>query len=451
VPPRRTLDPNRLNKNIPLAMVFQAPTAAPAPAGSPPIDVASVVPPPTPRTNKGGRPPLPVGTHGIIRTYPNGKGGWRAQTTYRDIDGRTRYVERHAGTKTKATNKLREALKNRKVVAGHLAEITPDTKLLHLAEVWYQWIVGEGKAYRTLTSYRSRIDNQIIPGVGELRIREATVQLLDQFVTRVKDRHGKTSAKVTRTCLSGMLGLAARYGAIDFNPVRDVATIAIEAAEVRALTLDEAVDLRARIHADPRAEARDIIDLTDAMLATGERLGETTALLWDCLDLDGDTLTGTAEIKGTVIRIKGVGLVIESPKSKAGYRTHELPAWAVQMFLRRKAERNPDPTDPVFPNIETGMGLRDPSNTSDHLRDAFDDAGYTWVTSHIYRKTVATLMDEAGLPASEIADQLGQADITTTQRHYLGRKKVTRAAARVLDAIQPRDDRHGPDEADSAS
>jgi hypothetical protein len=31
-------------------------------------------------------------------------------------------------------------------------------------------------------------------------------------------------------------------------------------------------------------------------------------------------------------------------------------------------------------------GLRDRSNTSDHLRDAC----HTWVTSHVYRKTVAT-------------------------------------------------------------
>jgi hypothetical protein len=90
-------------------------------------------------------------------------------------------------------------------------------------------------------------------------------------------------------------------------------------------------------------------------------------------------------------------------------------------------------------NIETGIGLRDPSNTSDHLRDAFDDAGYEWVTSHVYRKTVATLMDEAGLSARQVADQLGQADITTTQRHYLGRTKIARNAARVLDAIEPRD------------
>jgi hypothetical protein len=39
---------------------------------------------------------------------------------------------------------------------------------------------------------------------------------------------------------------------------------------------------------------------------------------------------------------------------------------------------------------------------------AFDAAGYEWVTSHIAgRKTVATLMDKAGLSARQAADQLG--------------------------------------------
>jgi integrase len=90
-------------------------------------------------------------------------------------------------------------------------------------------------------------------------------------------------------------------------------------------------------------------------------------------------------------------------------------------------------------------GLRTQSpNRPRHIgdtRDAFDDAGYERVTSHVYRKTVATLMDEAGRSARQVADQLGQADITTTQRHYLGRTKITRDAARVLDAIQPRNHR----------
>src|SRR5262249_17236596 len=154
----------------------------------------------------------------------------------------------------------------------------------------------------------------------------------------------------------------------------------IQNTPARALTLDEAIDLRTKLHADPRAEARDLIDFTDTMLATGQRIGETLAILWNCLDLDHETLTGTVEIRGTAIRIKRVGLVIEPPKTPAGYRTVELPTWAIAALLARKTERDPDPTDPVFPNLETGNGLRDPSNIEKHLRDAFDDAGYEWVT-----------------------------------------------------------------------
>jgi hypothetical protein len=80
--------PNRLNKNIPLAMVFQAPTAAPPPTPAPapttddtPMAPAQVVPPPAPRTGKGGRPALPVGIHGIVRTY------WVTSQAYAVLDG----------------------------------------------------------------------------------------------------------------------------------------------------------------------------------------------------------------------------------------------------------------------------------------------------------------------------------------------------------------------------
>src|SRR5690348_16283750 len=40
------------------------------------------------------------------------------------------------------------------------------------------------------------------------------------------------------------------------------------------------------------------------------------------------------------------------------------------------------------------------------------------VTSHTFRRTVATLMDEAGLSARAAADQLGHAKVSMTQDHY---------------------------------
>jgi integrase len=78
-------------------------------------------------------------------------------------------------------------------------------------------------------------------------------------------------------------------------------------------------------------------------------------------------------------------------------------------------------------------GLRDPSNTQADLRTVFADTGYPWVTSHVYRKTVATLMDTSGLTPRQAADQLGHAKVSMTQDNYFGWKVAKTGAARLLE------------------
>jgi len=60
---------------------------------------------------------------------------------------------------------------------------------------------------------------------------------------------------------------------------------------------------------------------------------------------------------------------------------------------------------PVFP--DTAGGFRDPSNTRRALSEARGADALAWVTSHSVRKTAATILDEAGLSARAVADQLG--------------------------------------------
>ena len=147
----------------------------------------------------------------------------------------------------------------------------------------------------------------------------------------------------------------------------------------------------------------------------------------EALDLDA----GTVEVRGTVVRIAGKGLVIKPwPKGKR-YRTLELPTWMVDRLRTR-----PRPTNRWGAVFTAPLGgLRDPSNTQADLRMIFDEAGYEWVTSHVYRKTVATLMDEAGLTARQAADQLGHAKVSMTQDRYFGRGVVRTGAAGVLEVF----------------
>lgn len=111
-----------------------------------------------------------------------------------------------------------------------------------------------------------------------------------------------------------------------------------------------------------------------------------------------------------MMRIRGEGLVIRrADSSKIKTRTLVLPSWGTGM-LRRRFNDTPDPQGPVFCAVKGG--LRDPSNTEHHLKDAFETAGLAGLTSHVLRKTVATLIKDAGLPSRHPANQLGHAKVS---------------------------------------
>lgn len=92
-----------------------------------------------------------------------------------------------------------------------------------------------------------------------------------------------------------------------------------------------------------------------------------------------------------------------------------------------------DVRDAVFP-AATG-NWRDPSAVSKQWRRVRDKLKFDWVTSHTFRKTMATLIDAQGLSARVGADQLGHAQVSMTQDVYMGRKAVHTEVADVLNKV----------------
>jgi integrase len=373
------------------------------------------------------RPPLPLGTHGAVRIYSTA-GGFRARTLYRDYDGATRAVERTGRSRSAAESMLKLALRDRSRadVAG---EITANTRVRVLADLWFTSL--QDRAPTTLEAYRNRLDAQVVPSLGDLRVRELTVGTTDRFLRAVADRNGVAVARVCRSVLSGMCRLAARYDALDRNPTRDAGTLASKSSRVpRALSIAEVRQLRAMLTYDDRAVSRDLPDFVAFMLGTGLRIGEAAAVTWQSVDF----AAGTAAVVGTVVRLSGQGLSIKSaPKTKAGFRTLVLPTWCTELLRRRFESSTRALNEPIF-SAPRG-GIRDPSNTSADLRAALDTAGFTWVTAHVFRKTVATFMDEAGLSARAAADQLGHAAPSMTQDVYFGRRTAHTGAAAALEEL----------------
>ena len=110
-----------------------------------------------------------------------------------------------------------------------------------------------------------------------------------------------------------------------------------------------------------------------------------------------DLEAGAVHVEHTIIRVRGVGLVRKGTKTEAGERALPLPSWAVAMLKRRGTTCR---HGPVFANPDGGW--RDPSNMGRELHRARGSEECTRVTSHVFRKTAATTLDEAGLSARQL-------------------------------------------------
>ena len=176
-------------------------------------------------------------------------------------------MERHGKTKAAAERALKAALRDR---AGEQAsgEITAASRVLVLAEAWYA-ALGDLSPV-TLQAYRDRLDRQILPRLGQLRVRELSVGTLDRHLRGIADTHGVAIARMCRSVLSGMCTLAARHDALAQNPVRALGPVTGRAKKApRALTVPQLRQLRAALTYDNKAVARDLPDLVGFLMATG--------------------------------------------------------------------------------------------------------------------------------------------------------------------------------------
>lgn len=377
-----------------------------------------------------GRPPLPVGTHGKIRFYPLASGGVRAIANVRDADGVTRPVERTGKSKAAAERALKASLRDRQVLETG-GDLSGDTRVAKVVELF----LAETKRRRkgtTYDTYEMHSRNHVVPSLGQLRVREVTVARVDAFLRACEVRLSANTVRSIRSVISGAMALAARHGAIPTNPVRDAGRIEGEHKNVRALVLAERVELLKQLDDDEDAYRFDLPDLVRFMLATGCRIGEALAVQDDAIDWEAETV----QIIANIVRVKRVGLVRHDGKTFAAQRVLPLPGFALSMLR----ERRPDDVEPgsmVFPNTRghaLGRGSwRDPHNTGGRLRTALDAAGFEWVTSHVFRKTAVTILDQAGLTARAIAGHVGHARPSITQDVYMDKRAAGREAADALD------------------
>lgn len=383
------------------------------------------------------RPPLDLETWGRIRRMTV-EGVPTARAYFRDSDGVTRLMQRRGKTPAEAERNLVRALRLR--LAPSSEDLTGSTSVAALADRWLdsKTRLAEG----SVRIYRNAIDKHIAPGLGSVRLEEATVPRLDRFVTALARSSGHGTAKAAHVVLSGMFTLAARHGAVRSNPMSDVPAPEKPKRRARASAPDLAAvrGIRARFEmwdagTEPRDDedrrprrprASDLLDTTNMIVGTGIRTGELLALRWDALDLTGRTVT----VRRTIATDRESRFFVqEFTKSEAGYRELELPPEVVDMLIRRRVASY---SEFVFPS-SVGT-FRHPNNYRTAWRAALQGTEWQGVTPKSFRKTVATVLrDELGIDAAR--DQLGHEESKTTQRSYADEVHRGPAAALVLSKL----------------
>lgn len=387
------------------------------------------------------RPPLPLGSWGKISRHEVTPDRWRATARFRDYDGRTRQVEAWGHTGAKAENALVSAMTDRADPTSE--DVTPHMRVDALAAMWVreleQRVAGGQLTRQSLEQYRAVLTGTVTPALGGLTIREVSTKRVDALLQTVAAKH-PAKARQVRVVVAGLMGLAVRYDARTTNPVREARSLKGTGKPARALTVDELQALRKGVSAwqaktgtkGPK-RAADLLDVVDVLLGTGARIGEVLALRWCDVDLAADRPTVT--INGTVVQVKGEGMRRQDhPKTAAGWRTIVLPKFTADTLLRLQVAADGNAHDVVFPS-STGT-LRSPHNFRRQWRDARKDSGFTWVTPHTYRKTVATLLDRER-DVKTAAGQLGHSGTAVTEKHYVAKAAQAVDSSDVLQVLAP--------------
>jgi len=343
----------------------------------------------------------------------------------------------HSGYRTK-----KEAERARVELLGQVdrgSYVDPSKLTLsEFAEKWLDQMTTLGRDARTVERYGELLRSHALPYLGGVQLQKLTpLHLSDLYALLLREGHarlverqqqarrqaGEPIRKDSRPpglsartvghvhrAIHRMLAQATRWDLVPRNVAGFLATDlpTVPKSEMVTLTREQAGALLAA--AEDRPLIRNLVLLG---VATGARLGELLALRWDHVDLEA----GTLKI-GWSRRVVNNRMEVKPPKTDSSVRTVVLGPATVAALKRLRAEQAGRRL--AFGGAYHGEDLvickpdgkpYRPDSTSTMFRVFVDQAGLPRsVHVHTLRHSAASFLAAAGVPASDIAAQLGHKD-----------------------------------------
>ena len=329
------------------------------------------------------------------------------------------------------------------------AGLAPARRELTVAKFLEDWLTNAlpgTVAPSTLQQYRDVCRYYIIPIIGQKRLVNLAptdvAKMVRTLGTEYKRKDGTIglaphTQRIARSVLRRALRWAEKEGMLARNVAQLADGVKVGESAGRTLTPEQA-----RALLDSVADHRLAAAYTVA-LSLGLRLGELLGLAWSDLELDATPPRLT--VHRALKRIDGVGLVLDTTKTKASRRTVHLPPTCVAALRTHRtqqvAERLhagplwtalPLESDLVF---RTPFGLAiDPDNFRHTTYKVTEDAGLGRWSPHELRHSCASLLIAQGVPLKLVSELLGHTSIRITADVY--GHLLEPAKAEVADAME---------------
>lgn len=349
---------------------------------------------------------------------PNSRSGWKEKTE----------MVPECRTKKEALNALNERLLSINQSNNRKRPAVP-TFTSFASGLWQAYINNKRLKPSTLYSYKSMLDNIVLPQFGSRRLDEIRPEDLTQFFAGLekKAKSMKTLLNLY-SMLSVMFDIAVEYDLIETSPVRrKLHRPHYSRTEKPALSAEA---IRQIIESIPEKHQA----LFVCVALTGMRLGELLALRWINLDFASRQLTITHSLwRGQLV----------SPKTKASERTIHMPTVLIDMLLAHRQKSAWVRLDDYVFCTESGAAL-DPDNLRHRaLYPALEAVGIARQARthgfHLFRHSAGSIVHALTRDLKAAQELLGHSRISTTSDIYvhLDKSVAEEATEALAKAIIP--------------
>ena len=351
---------------------------------------------------------------GMVRKRNDGRWEGRIVVGHKNNgDPIYRYVL--AKTQTELTQKLHD-----KIEMYRDADLSEDCNMT-LGEWLDKWInefmiftVREG----TLSAYKSLIEHQIKPYLGNRPLSTLTTNEIQKFYNTIKkngrvhqDKNGSNEladsmVRKIHMLLHESLDTAMQQRLVISNPTNGT-TIPKNSYQAKQILNDEQLEkFMEVIKADKQWH-----DFFYTELTTGLRRGEICGLRWE----DFDEQNGKLKVRRSVGRIKNGVLPVGETKTETGLREILLPPSTVKLLKTRKENAV---GNWIFPNFYRPEEPLNPQSAYTHLKVLLKKAELPLIRFHDLRHTFATHAIAGGVDAKTLSGILGHTNASFTLDTY---------------------------------